>query len=89
MSPEGMKKGQETWMEWANKCGSNLVELGTQLVDGQKLTKSGSLPTDSSIEGYSILQADDIEGEQALFEGHPHLQWMEDTEIDVYEMASM
>ena len=89
MSPEDHKKGMEPWMEWANKCGSNLVDLGAPLFGGQKLTKSGNSPSDSNVAGYSILQANDMEGAKALLEGHPHLQWIEGAEIDVYESAPM
>ena len=71
------------------KCGSALVDFGTPLIGGQKLTSSGSSPTDSNIAGYSILQAEDIEGAKALLEGHPHLQWMEGAVIDVFESAPM
>ena len=41
-SPEEMQKGMEQWMEWAAKCGDGLVDLGTPLSGGQKLSKSGS-----------------------------------------------
>jgi hypothetical protein len=88
-SPEDMKKGMEPWMEWAKRCGSNLVDFGTPLIGGQKLTKSGSSPSDSAIAGYSILQAEDMTEAKALLEGHPHLQWMEGAVIDVFESAPM
>jgi hypothetical protein len=89
MSAEDMKKGMEPWMEWAKKCGENLVDFGTPLINGQRLTKSGSSPSDSNIAGYSVLQANDIEGAKALLEGHPHLKWMEGAGIDVFELAPM
>jgi len=46
VSPEEMKKGMEPWMEWAKKCGSGLVDMGSPLAGGQKLTNSGSSPSD-------------------------------------------
>ena len=61
-------------MAWAAKCGDGLVDLGTPLGGGQKLSKSGSSPSDKSVIGYSILQAEDIEGAKALLAGHPHLE---------------
>ena len=56
-SPEEMAKGMEPWMEWAAKCGDGLVDIGTPLGGGQKLSKTGSSPSDRSVTGYSILQA--------------------------------
>ena len=84
-SPEDMKKGMESWMAWAKKCGSGLVDFGTPLGGGQKLTKSGSSPSDKNVVGYSILQAEDMEGAKALLEEHPHLQWTGGCEIEVHE----
>ncbi len=37
-SQENMNKGMEQWQLWAEKCGSGLVDLGTPLGGGQKLT---------------------------------------------------
>ena len=54
-SPEEMKKGMEPWMAWAAKCGEGLVDWGSPLVGGQKLSKSGSSPSDKNVVGYSIL----------------------------------
>jgi len=84
-SPEDMKKGMEPWMDWAKKCGSGLVDMGIPLGGGQKLTKSGSSPSDKNVVGYSILQAEDMEGAKALLKGHPHLEWTAGCEIEVHE----
>jgi len=85
-TPEEMQKGMEPWMAWAEKCGNALVDLGTPLGNGQRLDKSGgSSPSQSNIVGYSILQAEDMEGVKALLQGHPHLEWADGCEIEVYE----
>ena len=72
-------------MEWAARCGEGLVDLGAPIVGGQKLSKSGSSTSDKSVVGYSILQAENLEGAKALLEGHPHLEWAEGGEIEVHE----
>ena len=84
-TPEQMQEGMKAWMEWAAKCGDGLVDLGAPLAGGQKLSKSGSSTSDKSVVGYSILQAEDIEGAKALLEGHPHLEWASGCEIEVHE----
>ena len=84
-TPEDMKAGMEPWMAWAKSCGDGLVDLGTPLGGGQKVTKSGSSPSDKSVTGYSILQAENMEAAQALVKGHPHLQWAAGCEIEVHE----
>ena len=84
-SPEEMQKGMEQWMEWAGKSGDGLVDFGAALSGGQKLSKSGNSPSDKNVVGYSILQAEDMQGAKALLEGHPHLEWAEGCEIEVHE----
>lgn len=49
--------------------------MGTPLGGGQKLTLSGSSPSDKDVVGYSFLQAEDMEEAKALLAGHPHLEW--------------
>ena len=85
MSAEERKKGMESWMEWAARCGSSLVDMGTPLMGGQKLSKSGSSPSDKQVVGYSILEAEGMDAAKALLEGHPHLEWTAGCEIEVHE----
>ncbi len=88
-SPEDMEKGMEAWMAWAAKCGDGLVDMGSPLNGGQTVSKSGSSPSDRNVVGYSILQAEDMQGAQALLEGHPHLDWADGCEIEVHESMPM
>ena len=89
ISPEEAKKGMEPWMAWAAKSGSGLVDLGTPLANGQRLTKSGSAPSERQVSGYSILQAEDMESAKNMLEGHPHLEWIDGCEIEVHETFPM
>ena len=88
-TPEDMQKGMEPWMAWAQRCGEGLVEMGTPLGGGLKVTGSGSAPSERGVVGYSILQADDMEGALALLQGHPHIGWMEGCEIEVHQSLAM
>ncbi len=85
-SPEEKEKGIEAWMNWAKKCGDQLVDLGNPLAGGQKLLPGGK-SEDSSREvcGFSILQADNMDAAKALLDGHPHLGWNADCEIEIHE----
>jgi hypothetical protein len=84
-SEEDMKKGMEAWHAWAQKCGSGLVDLGTPLGNGQKITESGSSASDKMVVGYSVLQAESMDGVKEMLKGHPHLGWAEGCEIEAYE----
>jgi hypothetical protein len=73
-------------LEWAKKCGDQLVDMGTPLSGGIKLSPDGkSSMSVNGVVGYSILQAENIEGAKSLMEGHPHLQWRADCEIEIHE----
>ena len=84
-TPEDMKKGMEPWMAWAQRCGDGLVDLGSPLGGGLKVTSEGTSPADESVAGYSVLEAEDMDGALELLGGHPHLGWAEGCEIQVYE----
>ena len=84
-SPEEMKEGMKPWMDWAEKCGSGLVDMGSPLGNGMKVTKDSASPSDKQVTGFSVLQADDMDGAVAMLKNHPHLMWTEGCEIEVYE----
>ena len=88
-TPEDMAEAMKPWMAWAERCGDSLIEMGTPLHSGQRLSKSGASPSDKGVVGYSILQADNMEAAQALLDGHPHLEWAAGCEIEVHESMQM
>jgi predicted RNase H-like HicB family nuclease len=87
-TPEEAKKGMEAWMEWAKKLGSGLVDLGTPLGNGRKVTKEGIAPSTHDVVGYSILEAETIDAAVEMLKEHPHL-WTEQCSIEVHEALSL
>jgi hypothetical protein len=88
---EEMQKGMEAWMQWKDKMGEHLVEMGSPLMNGQKLKADG---TDSNCEnhvsGYSIVQAEDMEAAKKLMSGHPHISnWNPEATIEIHEFMPM
>lgn len=85
-TPEEMEEGMKPWMEWAARCGDQLVDLGTPLMGGLKLSVDGSSEASTrEVTGYSILQAENMEEAKALMNGHPHLSWSAGCEIEIHE----
>ena len=74
-------------MQWAQKCGDHLVEMGSPLMNGQQLSPDGSNHESSkNVSGYSILQAENMDAAKALLEGHPHISgWNQDATIEIHE----
>ena len=89
MSPEDMKKGMDAWFAWAAEAGEALVDFGSPLIGGLKLSPSGSTPSDREVSGYSILQAEDMDAVKVILAGHPHLAWAAGCDIEVHEVMPM
>jgi hypothetical protein len=69
-TPEEMKAGMEAWMAWGAAAGDALVDWGVPT-----LPTSDADPGPAGwIGGYSILQAEDLAGVQAVLASHPHNQ---------------
>ena len=74
----------QAWTDWATRAGSGIVDLGTPLGNGRRLTSGGAAEADTEVAGYSILQAADIDAAVGMLDGHPHLQ-MPGSSIEVHE----
>lgn len=68
-TPEEGEKVMAAWRSWMGSLGTKLVDGGSALGDKKQL--GGAKKSD--INGYSIVEADDLEGACALCEDHPHL----------------
>jgi hypothetical protein len=75
----------EQWMAWAKRCGKGLVDMGSPLGNGQKLSKSGSSPSKNNVVGYSVLQANSMKEAKEMLKNHPHMAWASGCEIEVHE----
>lgn len=87
--PEAMQAEQAKWMAWAEKCGEGLVDMGSPLGNGHQVGSDENGTVESSVGGYSVLQAESMDEAMKLLEGHPHLGWGEGCEIEVYECMPM
>lgn len=90
-TPEDQKKGMDEWMNWAQKCGDKLVDMGTPLANEQLLTPDGKTKqSNTEVTGYSILQAENMEEAKDLLKGNPHISgWNAECSIDVTEFMPM
>jgi hypothetical protein len=82
-SPEDAQAGMELWMQSAGKAGGALVDMGSPL-SATSVVGAGGKP-DSTIGGFSILEADSPQALEKLLDGHPHLQSPGDPSIETLE----
>jgi hypothetical protein len=85
-SPEQMQAVMAEWGAWAGRVGNGLVEFGTPLDGGTRVSGDGSVsPSTREVTGYSIIEAADMESALALAKGHPHLSMPGGCDIEVHE----
>jgi hypothetical protein len=87
-TPEQMAAGMAAWKAWYDSTGGAVVDLGAPLDKSTTLSGGSSAPEKTPITGYSVLQAESIEGAVALLEGHPHFH-MPGSSIQVLECVPM
>ncbi len=85
VSPEDAKKGMEPWMAWAKKCGTGLVDIGLPLGQSKSVSNSGVSDVSTTVCGYSVLQAKNMDEAVNMLKGHPHAAWMDSCSVQVHE----
>ena len=57
-SPEAAQEGMKAWMEWAQRAGDGIVDMGNPLGTGKEISATGTSDTSTHVGGYGILQAE-------------------------------
>ena len=84
-SPEEMQAVMGEWNAWAGKVGDKMVDFGTPLANGVRVSRDGTSPSTREVVGYSLIEADDLDGALDLARNHPHLNMPGGCEIEVHE----
>jgi hypothetical protein len=84
-SQEEMDAVMGEWNAWAGKVGERMVDFGTPLAGGVRVTTDGTSPSDREVAGYSIIEADSKDDALELAKVHPHLNMPGGCEIEVHE----
>ena len=85
-SPDDMAAVMGEWNAWGAMVGDRLVDFGTPLANGVRVTSDGSTaPSQREVAGYSILEADNLDAAVELAKVHPHLNMPGGCEIEVHE----
>jgi len=85
-TPPGVS--HEKWPAWFAKIGGNLVDRGSPMTNGFALRSDGSeSDSTSSLNGYSIIQAEDRNAAKQMVKDHPYLALEgDDYSVEVFEL---
>jgi hypothetical protein len=90
MTEEQQKAVMGKWAEWMEKVGSALVDIGQPMANGTSVVDDGSAGTATPLNGYSIIQAEDMESAEALVVGHPFLsEGVGKFSVEVHELMPL
>lgn len=85
-SHEEMQEVMGHWMAWSEQVGDGMVDFGTPLGAGKRVTSDGAQDSSSDVTGYTIIEAEDMDAALALARVHPHLNMPGGCEIELYEV---
>ncbi len=87
MTPEQGAKVMAEWGAWMEKIGPALADVGSPFGAGTSVIDNGSTATPTSLTGYSIVEASDLDHAQSLTEGHPYLsEGKGNYSVEVFEL---
>jgi hypothetical protein len=73
--PESMAKARDAFMQWAQKAGPALAEPGAPVAAAMKVSSEGRADgiADGPFNGWSIVEAPDMNAAAKVLEGHPFI----------------
>lgn len=89
MTEEQGKTSDSVRQSWIEKVGKALVDVGAPMTAGKAVVDDGSVTQASDLNGYSIIEAENMDEALKLVEGNPFL--MDKTgefRIEIFELAS-
>src|SRR5579862_7358268 len=89
MTPEQSKNGMDMWMQWSQKAGNSVVDLGNPLGKGQIVTKNGSSKAPTGVSGFTIMQGENMDDVKNKLKNHPHFMGPGMNSIEIYEFLPL
>jgi hypothetical protein len=87
MPEEQVKAVMDAWNQWMQKVGTSLVDVGQPMANAASLVDDGSNGTPLELNGYSVVEANDMETAKRLADGHPFLsEGKGNFSIDIFEL---
>lgn len=79
----------EGWPEWFRGVGDSLIDMGSPMIDGFVVHSDGTATdTATSLNGYSIIRAEDRDEALDLVGDHPFLALGDEYTIEAFEVPN-
>src|SRR4029453_12562523 len=79
----------EGWPQWFQRAGDNLVDMGSPMTNGFVVHSDGTTSdTATSLNGYSIIRAEDRNAALELVKDHPFLALGDEYAIEAFEVPN-
>jgi hypothetical protein len=90
ISPTESEQIMQAWTQWGDKVGSSMVDFGNPFAARAAVHGDGSGSGASDYNGYTIVDASDLEAATGFCDGHPFLADSgHEFSVEVYELAPM
>ena len=89
MSEEESKKMMEVWTKWGEENKDALVDFGNPVGTQHVVSLSDVKEEGDDVTGYSIIQANDLDGAKKMLENHPSLIDDDGSTVSLYPITEM
>ena len=90
LTPEQQKAGMDMWMAWSEKNKGAITDLGSPLAGSRRVRSNSVAPdNDSTVSGFSVLEAESPEAVAEILKDHPHFHTPGDVSIEVLEYLAI
>jgi hypothetical protein len=89
-TPAQAEEQLKAWGDWMGQVGAALVDGGAPFGSRASVSDSGAAGTPSDQNGYTIVEADSLDGARDLTKGHPFLsEGSGRFSIEIFELMPM
>lgn len=87
---EQSAKEMAAWGAWMGKVGAAMVDGGAPFGARAAVSDDGSAATPTDLQGYTIVEAEDLDAAKALADGHPFLSEGKGRfSLEIFELVNM
>jgi hypothetical protein len=77
----------EGWPAWFGQIGGALIDIASPMANGHTVHADGTVADiASNLNGYSLIQADDLDAAERLVKDHPFLKHGDEYAIEIFEV---